>query len=194
MKKYGIPDMTFRKLHRQIAPILLLPLVITALTGMGYRLGRSWFMLPSDLAETFMVIHQGEYLGQSLVPIYVLLVGVGLLGLLATGMVMLRRSPHPFASRKPNLTGRWLHRLIAAIAFLPLCVTAITGIAYRLGQSWFGLSAEQARIFLNIHQGSYLGNALRPFYILLLGLSLLVLLVTGIRMTRIFRQRRSVEP
>ena len=34
--------MNFRKLHRKIAPILFLPLLLSALTGISYRIGRSW--------------------------------------------------------------------------------------------------------------------------------------------------------
>lgn len=75
------------------------------------------------------------------------------------------------------------------IAFLPLFVSAITGIAYRLGRAWFALSSQQASILLRIHQGSYLGN-FKAVYVLLVGLSLLALLITGIQMTGIFRKSR----
>jgi hypothetical protein len=79
---------TFRKLHRQIAPILFLPLFISAITGMAYRIGKSWFGLSPDVAEIFMNIHQGKYLGDQLKSIYVLLNGLGLIGMLITGMSM----------------------------------------------------------------------------------------------------------
>ncbi len=35
--------MNWRKLHRFIAPILLLPILLTTITGVAYRVGRSWF-------------------------------------------------------------------------------------------------------------------------------------------------------
>ncbi len=181
--------MTFRKLHRKIAPILFLPLCLSALTGIAYRLGRNWFEIPNELANTLITIHQGAFLGQPLVPFYVLLVGAGLLGLLITGITMLFRSKLNVFGRKGRLTGRQLHRLVAPIACLPLLASAITGVAYRLGRNWFGLSNQQAMVLLNIHQGAYFGDTLRPFYILLMGLGLLVLLMTGIRMTGILRQR-----
>jgi hypothetical protein len=79
---------TFRKLHRQIAPILFLPLFITAITGIAYRLGKSWFGMSPDVAEIFMVIHQGEFLGSQLKPVYVLLNGLGLIGIAVTGLSM----------------------------------------------------------------------------------------------------------
>ncbi len=79
---------TFRKLHRQLAPILFLPLLITATTGILYRLLRSWGGIPKDATEILMVIHQGEYLGDQIKPIYVLLNGLGLIGMLVTGLSM----------------------------------------------------------------------------------------------------------
>jgi hypothetical protein len=78
----------FRKLHQTIAPFVLFPLLITVLTGVSYRLGKSWFGLSRDQVHFLMVIHEGEYLGQVLEPIYVLLNGLGALWMLITGAVM----------------------------------------------------------------------------------------------------------
>ncbi len=92
----------WRKLHRFIAPIIFLPIFLTVITGVSYRLGRSWFKIPKgegSLAETLMMLHQGGFLGDQLKPFYVLLDGVGLIGLLVTGIIMFmnvgkkRRSP-----------------------------------------------------------------------------------------------------
>lgn len=178
----------FRKLHRKSAPIVFIPLILSALTGIGYRLGRTWFGIPSEIAEIFLNIHEGRFLGKPLVPVYVLLVGLGLLGMIVTGFTLIKwqRKTSKF---QPKKDWRWFHRFLAPIAFLPLLVSAITGIAYRLGRAWFGLSGKQASILLQIHQGSYLGTTLKPFYVLLVGGSLLVLLITGIQMTGIFRKR-----
>jgi hypothetical protein len=182
--------LNFQKIHRKIAPILFIPLFASALTGVAYRLGRSWFGISNELADFFMVIHQGEYLGKPLVPLYILLVGLGLLGMVITGLIMSRlfseNRPLPKSSK---LVFRKVHRILAPIAFLPLAVTAVTGIIFRLGTSWFGMPSEQAAIFLRIHQGTYLGAAIRPFYILLVGLGLIAMLVTGIKMTGIFRKK-----
>lgn len=176
----------FRKLHRKIAPILFLPLFLTALTGIAYRLGRSWFGINDGVASFFMTIHEGRYLGRGLVPFYVLLVGLGLLGLIVTGLTMIKRK---VAQNQPRKDQRWIHRILALIAFLPLLVSATTGIAYRLGNTWFGISRELASILMTLHQGSYLGPIFRPIYVLLVGAGLLGLLVTGIRMTRIFSSK-----
>lgn len=87
----------FRKLHQTVAPIVLLPLLITVLSGVTYRLGKSWLGLSRDQVHWLMVLHEGEYLGQALEPLYVLLNGLGLLWMLITGSVMvgqnLTRSP-----------------------------------------------------------------------------------------------------
>ncbi|MGB3639156.1 MAG: PepSY domain-containing protein [Rivularia sp. (in: cyanobacteria)] len=185
--------MNFRKLHRKIAPILFLPLLLSALTGMSYRIGRSWFGLSNEFGNLMMTIHEGRYLGKPLVPIYVLLTGLGLIGIVITGISMLKpRKKIDKNNLKPaKFNARLLHSLIAPVFFLPLFVSASTGIIYRLGKEWFGLSAQQAQFFMSIHQGSYLGSSLRAIYILLIGLGLLIMLVTGIQMTGIFRSSTS---
>lgn len=182
---------TFRKIHRKIAPILFLPLMVSALTGIGYRLGKSWFGMSSDSAHIFMVIHQGEYLGDQLKPIYILLLGLGLLGAIATGLTMtviFNKTAKNKANSKLNF--RQVHRLLAPIIFLPLIVSALTGITYRIGKSWFGMSADAAHIFMEIHQGEYFGDFGKPIYVFLVGLGLIAMLITGINMTGILRQGR----
>ena len=72
-----------------IAPFVILPLSFTILTGVTYRLAKSWFNLPREQVHWLMVIHEGEYLGQVLEPFYVLLNGLGALWMLGTGSVML---------------------------------------------------------------------------------------------------------
>ena len=79
---------TLRQLHRQLAPIIMLPFLVTAITGVAYRLGKSWFGLSRDQVHFLMVIHEGEYLGKQLEPVYVLLNGLGLLFMLITGIVI----------------------------------------------------------------------------------------------------------
>ncbi|MGD1905731.1 MAG: PepSY domain-containing protein [Leptolyngbyaceae cyanobacterium] len=77
-----------RKLHATIAPLVLLPLVVTVTTGVVYRLGKSWFGLSRDQVHFLMALHEGEYLGPTLEPIYVLLNGLGLLWMITTGGLM----------------------------------------------------------------------------------------------------------
>ncbi len=53
--------MNLRKLHRQTAPILFIPLLLTALTGVAYRIGRSWFGLPKEFGNFMMLLHEGRF-------------------------------------------------------------------------------------------------------------------------------------
>lgn len=182
---------TFRKIHRQIAPILFLPLLISALTGIGYRISKSWFGMSGENADIFMSFHQGEYLGNALKPIYVLLLGVGLLGMLVSGLIMSKFWQTADSKPSSSLPAfRQLHRIFAPIVFLPLALSAFTGIFYRIGKSWFGMSSEQAEIFMEIHQGEYFGDFGKVIYVLLVGLGLIAMLGTGIKMTGIFRRSR----
>jgi hypothetical protein len=179
-----------RKLHRKTAPIILLPLLLTVLTGVIYRLGRSWFGMSADVGEIFMGLHEGKFLGKGLVPFYVLLVGLGLIGMIVTGLSILKFQRKP-SKAFPKTEVRGFHRFVAPLAFLPLLASAVTGIAYRLGRAWFGLSKEQGAVLLKIHQGAYLGSTLKPIYVLLLGVSLVSLLVTGFQMTSLLRKAKA---
>ncbi|MGF1521933.1 MAG: PepSY domain-containing protein [Leptolyngbyaceae cyanobacterium] len=68
---------------------------------------------------------------------------------------------------------------MAPLVFLPLFVTVSTGVAYRLGKSWLGLTRDQVHFLMVIHEGEYLGHTLEPIYVLLNGLGLLWMLITG---------------
>lgn len=183
--------MNLRNLHRRTAPILFVPLLLTALTGIVYRIGRSWLGLPKEFGNFMMLLHEGRFLGKPLVPIYVLLVGLGLLGMIVSGITLFKHRKKAAISQPFKLSERKFHHMIAPVASLPLAVSAVTGVSYRLGKVWFGLSDEQAAFLLKIHQGSYLGSTLSPIYVLLVGASLIAMLVTGIQMSGIICKRRS---
>ncbi len=183
--------MNLRKLHRKTAPILFIPLLLTALTGIAFRVGRSWFGLSDGFGDFMMVLHEGRFLGKPIVPIYVLLVGLGLVGMVVSGITLIKQRKQAATSKSLKLNERKLHQVIAPIAFLPFAVSAITGVFYRLGRAWFNLSEDQADFLLKIHQGSYLGSTLRPIYVLLVGASLIAMLLTGLQMSGIVRKRRS---
>lgn len=182
----------FRKLHRQVAPIIFLPLAIAAITGLAFSLAINWGKVEEDSVEILIRIHEGAYLGSQLKPIYVLLLGLGVIGMIVSGLTMTKL----FGRARPERQGskldfRKIHRLFAPIIFLPLTISAATGIAYRIGRTWFKISDEAGETLLAIHQGEYFGNFLQPVYVLLVGLGALLMLVTGINMTGIFRKRRS---
>ena len=77
-----------RKWHSTLAPIVMLPLIITVSTGVTYRLSKDWFGLSRDQVHFLMTIHEGEYLGHTLEPFYVLFNGLGVVWMLVTGGVM----------------------------------------------------------------------------------------------------------
>lgn len=74
---------------------------------------------------------------------------------------------------------RKLHQTVAPIVLFPLFVTVCTGVTYRLAKSWFGSSRDQVHWLMVMHEGEYLGPILEPFYVLLNGLGLLWMLITG---------------
>ena len=80
-----------RQLHRWLAPWVFLPLLVTASSGVTYRLARDWAGLDRDQVHWLMVLHEGEWLGPRLEPFVVLLNAFGLLWMLLTGTGMLVR-------------------------------------------------------------------------------------------------------
>ncbi|MFO7630466.1 MAG: peptidase [Prochlorococcaceae cyanobacterium] len=78
-----------RRAHAALAPVVLLPLLLTVCTGLGYRLLRDWGGLSRDQAHLLMVLHEGEWLRHWFGPngetLYVLFNGLGLLWMLASG-------------------------------------------------------------------------------------------------------------
>ena len=77
-----------RQLHRWVAPFVVLPLLISLTTGVGYRIARDWGGLTRDQVHWLMSLHEGEWLGPRLEPVVVLLNGLGLLWMLVTGATL----------------------------------------------------------------------------------------------------------
>lgn len=186
----------FRTIHRRVALVLLPLLAVSALTGLTYRIGRNWFQMSDETGKLVRSIHEGAYLGAAIAPFYVLLTGGGLLLLIASGATMWRRSDlfgaKAGASRShpPRRTVRWFHRVASLVLVLPLAVTALSGIGYRLTQSWLGWPKARAQWLMEIHQGTLLlGKDYRLYYVLVIGVGLLVMLATGARLLKLFRFR-----
>jgi hypothetical protein len=78
-------------LHRLLAPAIVLPLALTVLSGMAIRVGRSWFGLSGDFGRWMMAVHECRYIGEPLVPLYVLSVGLALLAMIGSGLSLLGR-------------------------------------------------------------------------------------------------------
>lgn len=190
----------FRTVHRRIALVLIPLLAVTAITGLTYRVGRNWFKMSDETGKVVRSIHEGAYLGDAVAPFYVLLTGGGLLLLIASGVTMWRRSDFPGGrgsggsggarSHPPRRTVRWFHRIASIVLVLPLAVTALTGIGFRLSQSWLGWPKERAQWLMDVHQGTLLfGKDYRLYYVLFTGIALLVMLATGAKLLRLFRGR-----
>jgi hypothetical protein len=82
----------FRQLHRSIAPIMVLPLLLTAITGSIYQLTE----LTGNEVRWLLAVHKGNFGALKLEVIYPFLNALGLLVLLATGTAMIlqaRRNP-----------------------------------------------------------------------------------------------------
>jgi hypothetical protein len=90
---------TFRKSHRLLAPIMVLPLTLTVLTGMLATLKQEWMLTIGLSGSVLLKLHTGEIFG--LQAIYPILNGLGLIGLLVTGISMtglLKRKKPPSVS------------------------------------------------------------------------------------------------
>lgn len=73
----------FRRYHRQIAIALCLPLFLTVLTGMGFTIAHEW-LHQNEVGEFLLGLHTLEIV--HLEKIYPILNGLGLVGLLITGL------------------------------------------------------------------------------------------------------------
>ena len=174
-----------RHRHRMLAPWLLIPLLLVALTGMTYRLGRAWLGWEKESAGWLIDIHAGEWLGTWGSLFFVILVGGTTLFFLVSGAAML------WQMREHPTTGRWPrrpHRLLALFALLPLTATVLSGLSCKIGATLFGMSDATFSLLMKIHQGSWLGPTLKPFYVLFLGCSVLFLAFSGLS---IWRQRKA---
>lgn len=172
-----------RLMHRKLAPWLLPFLLLSAISGIAYRVGRSWFDFTKATGNEILYFHTGAWFGTHGSVIYVILLGLGLLFLVISGLWMWK------SSRNPDEKTRKSHRLLGVMFSLPLIITAVTGIAYHVGDKWLNADEKTLKLIMNLHQGSWLGPDLRPFYILLLGGGLIVLCLTGLRMC--LRMRRA---
>ena len=143
---------------------------------MIYRFGRTWFGMPKETGWQVLDIHAGEWLGETGSVFYVLVIGLGLIALIVTGLVMRLR----FKPGRPPI--RKFHRILALMLWLPLLISASTGIAYKVGETWFGITDPTQDFLMMLHEGAWLGPTFKPFYILLVGLELLAVVVSGWRM------------
>ena len=173
---------TIRTFHRQVSPWIFALLIVSATTGMIYRLGRAWFGMTKPTGNAVLHVHTGEWISPAIAPYYMLVVGGGLLALLITGSFLL------WQSRAKKGARAW-HRWLGLVFLLPLTATAVTGVACGLDGVWYSLPKETENLLMSIHEGGWLGKTYKPFYVLVLGLGTLGLGGAGLRLTGLFRRK-----
>ena len=77
-----------RQFHKLLAPWVLLPLFISATSGLFYRILKDLFGYTRDEVHWLMALHEGEWLGDNGELIYVILNSLGLIWMLITGLQM----------------------------------------------------------------------------------------------------------
>ena len=76
----------FRKYHRILALIIFLPLILTTITGMATTMTAEWRLNLGISRHLLLDIHTGEIF--HLQAVYPILNGLGVIGLLVTGISM----------------------------------------------------------------------------------------------------------
>ena len=172
------------KIYRQFILLLFLPLITTALTGIVYGIGDRFLRLPSIITNVLIFIHKGQFLGIKLVPIYVLLMGLGTF--LICLVTLIDRDDSLISSQKVPYP-------LVLILVIPLAVCVETGVAYQLGKDWFGMSEQKTADFLSIHGGNSLGTFLGSLYTIITGLSLIALTIIGYQLVTTSTSQRRQE-
>lgn len=172
----------FRKLNLKIAPILLLPLIITSITGIILGLGTRFGLLPQIIVNALLIIHQGRFLGEKLAPFYVLILG---LGVLTIGLTILIKIRDNLIFKQAKSSAVNVYKTLALIIVFPLAICVETGVAYRLGTDWIKMTNEQTAIFLSMHTGKPLTTILGIIYTLVTGFGLILLSILGTETKRV---------
>lgn len=86
-----------------------------------------------------------------------------------------------------NRLFRKYHRWLAIVCALPLLLTVITGMTFPIAKALH--QRQLAGFLIHLHTLETIG--LEDFFPIINGLGLLGLLITGIYMTRLFREKRA---
>ena len=79
---------------------------------------------------------------------------------------------------KNLFNSRQFHKALAPWVFLPLFISSITGLFYRLSKDLLGYSREQVHWLMSIHEGEWLGENGELIYVILNSLGLFWMLIT----------------
>ena len=88
---------------------------------------------------------------------------------------------------------RKLHQRIAPIIFLPLLLTVVTGVIFDIAEVWFNAPDSLKESIISIHKGAFLGEKLSIFYVILNGLGVVLMLITGISMLKNFKRPKNTS-
>lgn len=87
----SLNPLRLRQLHKALVPVMLVPLLLTLVTGMGFQMA-----IVTGKGSEFswlLALHRGKFGAINLEMFYPFLNGLGLLTMLITGFVMWWRSP-----------------------------------------------------------------------------------------------------
>jgi len=165
---------SFRVLFRKLNLILCYCIFVTAVTGIILGISNRFFSLPTWVIEGLRAIHQGALLGNKLSNFYVLFLGFGVF-ILGLKTVIAGKYNVFFARYHPLISiAFWV---ISPILVIPLTICVQTGVAQRLGASWFNVSSSQTMSFIQWHSGTSLNQWWNITYMLVAGISLAFLSV-----------------
>ena len=77
---------------------------------------------------------------------------------------------------------RQLHKALAPWIFLPLFLSATTGLLYRVLKDLLGFSRDEAHWLMSLHEGEWLGEYGELIYVFLNSLGVIWMLITGFQM------------
>jgi len=77
---------------------------------------------------------------------------------------------------------RQFHKALAPWVFLPLFISALTGLFYRVTKDLLGYSREEVHWLMSLHEGEWLGDNGELIYVILNSLGLVWMLITGFQM------------
>ena len=77
---------------------------------------------------------------------------------------------------------RQFHKALAPWVFLPLFISSITGLIYRVSKDLLGYSREEVHWLMSLHEGEWLGDNGELIYVILNSLGLIWMLITGVKM------------
>ena len=81
-----------RKFHKALAPWVFLPLLISSITGLLYRISKDLLGYSRDQVHWLMALHEGEWLGKNGELIYVILNSLAVIWMLITGFQMFSKT------------------------------------------------------------------------------------------------------